>query len=65
MKYAVIGDTVNVASRLEGLNKELDSQICLSRDVYTHLPNELAEKISYRGDFQVKGREQSVKIYTL
>lgn len=65
MKYTVIGDTVNVASRLEALNKELDSEICLSRDVYTHLPNELTKNISYRGDFQIKGREQSVRVYTL
>jgi adenylate cyclase len=65
MKYTVIGDTVNVASRLEALNKEFDSDICLSRDVYTHLPNDLTANMSYRGDYQVKGREQSVRIYTL
>jgi len=65
MKYAVIGDTVNVASRLEALNKELDSDICLSSDVYTNLPNNLTGNMSYRGDHQVKGREQSVRIYTL
>ncbi|MGA1841148.1 MAG: adenylate/guanylate cyclase domain-containing protein [bacterium] len=65
MKYAVIGDTVNVASRLEALNKEFDSDICLSRDVYIHLPNDLTSNMTHRGDFQVKGREQSVRIYTL
>lgn len=65
MKYTVIGDTVNVASRLESLNKEFDSDICLSRDVYTHLPRDLTANMSYRGDFQIKGREQSIKIYTL
>jgi adenylate cyclase len=65
MKYAVIGDTVNVASRLEALNKEFDSDICISRDVHIHLPNNLSSRMSYRGDFQVKGREQSVRVYTL
>jgi adenylate cyclase len=65
MKYSVIGDTVNVASRLESLNKEFDSDICLSRDVYAHLPKDLTKNMFYRGDHQVKGREQPVRIYTL
>ena len=65
MKYTVIGDTVNIASRLESLNKEFDSEICLSRDVYAHLPKDLTVNMAYRGDYKVKGREQPVRIYTL
>ena len=33
MEFAVIGDTVNVASRIEHLSRELDTQIVLSDDV--------------------------------
>lgn len=65
MKYAVIGDTVNVAARLEALNKELDTYTLISRDVYTQLPEELANQLYERGEQQIKGREQSVSVYTL
>lgn len=65
MKYSVIGDTVNVASRLESLNKEIGSSILISRDVYLQLPPHLIEGMSDRGSFQVKGRDQPVRVYAL
>lgn len=65
MKYAVIGDTVNVASRLETLNKELGTDILVSRDVYTQLPNDLTRELSDRGAHMVKGRDQPVTVYAL
>ncbi|MDV7398175.1 adenylate/guanylate cyclase domain-containing protein, partial [Arthrospira platensis SPKY1] len=43
MKYAVIGDTVNVAARLEALNKEYNTTILMSDEVVTRLPNDLRE----------------------
>lgn len=65
MKYAVIGDTVNVAARLETLNKELHTNILVSEDVYGHLPNDLNCNIEEQGSHKVKGREQSVQVYSL
>jgi len=65
MKYAVIGDTVNVAARLEQLNKELGTDILLSRDVYTLLPEDLAREMTKQGEHHVKGREQAVSIYSV
>lgn len=65
MKYAVIGDTVNIASRLEQLNKELDTDILISMDVYAHIPDDLASNVTDRDQHKVKGREQLVRVYSV
>lgn len=65
MKYAVIGDSVNVAARLETLNKELGTSILLSGDVRSYLSVPIMERLVDQGGFQVKGREQSVSVYSI
>lgn len=65
MKYAVIGDSVNVASRLEALNKELDTTILLSDDVRVRLSSDLVARCQDRGEFTVKGRQKSLRVYSL
>ena len=64
-KYAVIGDTVNVAARLEQLNKELGTEILASSDCVEALPADLAARASARGELAVKGREQPVAVFAL
>jgi len=65
MKYAVIGDTVNVAARLEQMNKELGTDILLSRDVYTLLPDELTKEMVKQGEHPIRGRQQPVSVYSI
>jgi adenylate cyclase len=65
MKYAVIGDSVNVASRLETLNKELSTTILLSEDVRERLHSDLVAQCQDRGEFAVKGRQKRLRVYSL
>ena len=63
MSYTVLGDGVNVAARLEGVNKEYRTQICISHSVY----KEAGEHLVVRpiADVTVKGRRGAVPIYEL
>lgn len=65
VRYTVIGDAVNVAARLEALNKQLGSEILASFEVIEKLPPDLAEKAASRGEHHIKGREQPVRVYAI
>lgn len=65
MKYAVIGDTVNVAARLEALNKAFGTEILVSGAVVHQLPPELQALLRPEGVHKVKGREQTVEVFAV
>ena len=65
-KYAVIGDTVNTASRVEGLNKPLKTSLLLSQRTVDLLTDEgLVERAESLGVHAVKGRREPVPVYTI
>jgi adenylate cyclase len=63
MGYTVMGDGVNVAARLEGVNKEYGTRICVSHAVF----REAGERLCVRpiSDVTVKGRRGRIPIYEL
>jgi adenylate cyclase len=61
MSYTVIGDNVNLGSRLESLNKEFQSRIIISDATRTRLRTE--RTLRPLGEVTVKGKTQAVSIF--
>ena len=62
--YSVIGDNVNLASRLEGLTKTYGTQILVSESVRTDA-GEKSFCFRHLDDVRVKGKKNAVPIYAV
>ena len=65
MKYAVIGDAVNTAARVEGLNDVVGTSVLLTAQVRAELSDALAARTEDKGEHTVKGRERPVHVFTI
>ena len=54
---------MNVAARLEELNKELGTDLLVSEQVHSHLPKSLRERLQDKGVHEVKGRQQRICVF--
>lgn len=61
-KYGPTGDTVNTASRIDGLNKYLGTEILVSEEVMHELDGFLTREV---GTFRLKGKGQPLVIHEL
>ena len=65
LQYSTIGDTVNVAARLEQANKDFNTDISFSNEIYTALTKELHSRSSLSGEIILKGRTSPTKVYSI
>ena len=65
IQYSTIGDTVNVAARLERANKEFGTNILFGDEVYTSLTEKLHSQSTLSGEITLKGRAKPTKVYSI
>lgn len=63
MSFTLLGDTVNLAARLEELNKRHGTQILISDSTRSHCGEEFA--FTSLGDIVIRGRSESVAIFSI
>ncbi len=63
LSYALVGDTVNLASRLQGLTKQFETDIIISEQTRAHLDDTFS--IQELPRTEVKGVAEPVRVYAL
>jgi len=61
--YTAIGENINLASRMEGLNKHLGTEVLITGSVHDGVAGRLTTR--FLGNFQLKGFEKAVSVFEL
>ena len=65
LSYAMVGDTVNLASRLQGLNKEFGTDLLISEITVERLVDDIDIEVEKLPAATVKGKRNPVEVYKL
>ena len=63
LNYTVHGDAVNIAARLESLNKEFGTRVLVSGETKSAAGDDFVYEA--KGDLPIRGKSQSVKVYAV
>ena len=61
--YTALGENINLASRMEGLNKYLGTEVLITGDTHAEIGGKLLTR--FLGDFRLKGFERTVAVHEL
>jgi adenylate cyclase len=65
LEYAVIGDTVNTASRIETLTKEAPYPVLVSEETFRSLRQPPDDDLVFVDEFEIRGRRSRIKLWGL
>ena len=60
-QFSITGNTVILAARLEQLNKNLESTLVYSKDLYDKLPAKYKTEVTFQSVY-VKGRSEPIEV---
>ncbi len=65
LQYTVVGDTVNVASRVESMTKQLDVGVLITQETVEAAAGHDHPAVTLHGAVPLRGRDGTLNVYTL